>query len=154
MSIETAASSAFAPYGGSMTASRFRRIAGVLVFTVFGLLAVNAFLFGITLDGKEHPAVQCTRSTHLPESGGPFYENTEVTGERTFMPLGVNCTYDSPDDAIGPQTVQNANWPATVVWLGSTIITLYGASLAFRPRSIPETFPASTSKPPLGRGVS
>jgi hypothetical protein len=84
------------------------------------------------------------RARHLPEPGGPFYENTEVAGERTFMPLGVNCTYDSPDDAIGPQTVQNTNWPATAFWIGNSIIALYGASLAFRPRAIPRAFFGST----------
>jgi len=59
-----------------MRASRVRQVAGFLVFTVFGLLAISAFVFGVTLDGKEVPAIQCTRSTHLPASGGPFYENT------------------------------------------------------------------------------
>ena len=122
-----------------MTSSRFRRLLGLLVLTVFGLLTLGAFLAGITLDGKEVPAVQCTRSMHLPESGGPFNEGTRVTGERTIMPLGVNCTYDSPKDAIGPQTVQNSNWPATTVWVGGTVIALYGTSLAFRPRTNPET---------------
>lgn len=62
----------------------------------------------------------------------PVLREHVVTGERTFMPLGVTCTYDSPDDAIGPQTVQNPNWPATAFWVGSTIMALYGASLAFR----------------------
>jgi len=122
-----------------MTSSRFRRLLGLLVLTVFGLLALCAFLAGITLDGKEVPAVQRTRSMHLPKSGGPFNEGTRVTGERTIMPLGVNCTYDSPKDGIGPQTVQNSNWPATTVWVGGTVIALYGASLVFRPRTNPET---------------
>jgi hypothetical protein len=128
-----------------MTSSRFRRILGLLVLTVFGLLALGAFLVGITLDGKESPAVQCTRSRHLPESAGSFNEGTRVSGERTFMPLGVNCTYDIPNDAIGPQTVQNSNWPATMFWVGGTLIALYGASLTFRPRTNPETRPARDS---------
>ena len=129
-----------------MTSSRLRRLLGLLVFTVFGLLALGAFLTGITLDGRELPAVQCTRSMHLPESGGPFNEGTRVAGERTFMPLGVNCTYDSPRDAIGPQTVRNSNWTATTVWVGGAVIALCGASLAFRPRTNPETRPARDSK--------
>ena len=116
-----------------MTSSLIRRVVGFLVLTVFGLVAVAALLVGVTLDGKEQPAVQCTRSAYLPEEGGPFRENTEITGERTFLPLGVNCTYDSPDDAIGPQTVHNTNWSATAWWIGCTAIALYGASLAFRP---------------------
>lgn len=128
-----------------MTRSRFRRLLGLLVLTAFGLLALGAFLTGITLDGKEPPAVQCTRSMHLPASGGPFHEGTRITGERTFMPLGVNCTYDSLKDAIGPQTVQNSNWPATTIWVGGTVIALYGASMAFRPRTNPQTRSAENS---------
>ena len=85
-------------------ASGLRRTIGVLVLLIFSLLALASFLTGITLDGKEHPTIQCVHTTRLPETGGPFRENTEITGERTFLPLGVNCTYDSPDDAFGPQT--------------------------------------------------
>lgn len=117
-------------------AAILRRIVGVLALLIFSLLALGSFLNGITLDGKEHPSIQCVHSTRLPETGGPFRENTEITGERTFMPLGVNCTYDSPDDAFGPQTVRNTNWPATVIWIASTAAALYGATMAFRPRTI------------------
>jgi hypothetical protein len=62
-----------------------------------------------------------------------FYEDTVITGERTFMPLGVDCTYDSPDDAIGPQTVVNSNWPATVIWLASVVLAVCGAALLVNP---------------------
>ena len=117
-------------------ASGLRRTIGVLVLLIFSLLALASFLTGITLDGKEHPTIQCVHTTRLPETGGPFRENTEITGERTFLPLGVNCTYDSPDDAFGPQTVQNPNWPATVIWIASTAAAVYGASMAFRPRTM------------------
>ena len=116
-------------------AFRLRRIVGVLVLVFFSLLAISSFLSGITLDGKEHPSIQCLHAAPRPDAGGPFLENAEVSGVRTFLPLGVTCTYDSPDDAVGPQTVQNANWPATVIWMASSAAALYGGSLAFRSRT-------------------
>jgi hypothetical protein len=105
------------------------------MIVTFGFLAATSFLFGITLDGKEHPAIQCSHAAPRPEIGGPFYGNTVITGERTFMPLGVNCTYDSPNDAIGPQTVVNSNWPATVIWLPSAVLAVCGATLSVNPEA-------------------
>lgn len=105
------------------------------MLAIFGFFAVASFLTGITLDGKEDPAIQCSRGTPLPENGGPFYEGTIITGERTFLPLGVNCTFDAPDDSFGPQTVVNSNWPATLTWLTSTAIALCGVTLLANPQA-------------------
>jgi hypothetical protein len=122
-------------------ATRSRRILGLLLFVVFGFFAGTSFLLGITLDGKEAPAVQCGRSVPRPQAGGPFTEGTVITGERTFMPLGVNCTYDAPSDSFGPQTVVNENWPATVAWLVSSIVALFGATIMVAPRAPPKSRP-------------
>jgi hypothetical protein len=110
-----------------------RRLLGLVLALVFGALALSALLVGVTLDGKEAPAVQCTRSAPRPDAGGPYYESTLTTGERTWFPLGINCTYDSPDDAIGPQTVVNSNWPATFIWLASSAVTIFAMVLLLKP---------------------
>lgn len=105
------------------------------MFAIFGFLAAASFLSGITLDGKDDPAVQCSRSAARPGAGGPFLESTVITGERTLLPLGVNCTYDSPVDAIGPQTVVNSDWPATITWLGSAALAVLGAAVLATPQT-------------------
>jgi hypothetical protein len=91
------------------------RIAAWLV--VLALLAV-AFVAGIlafTIDGLGPPSSQCARAQQLPTVGGPYYENTTITGSPVWLPLGIACTYDSPDDAVGPQTVLHLRWGETVV---------------------------------------
>ena len=93
-----------------------------------------SFLTGITLAGLDPPAVQCTRNVPVPTEGGPFGMDTQITGERTFFPLGVNCTYDSPGDTFGPQTVVNSNWPATIYWIVSTGVALVGGVMVINPR--------------------
>jgi hypothetical protein len=110
-----------------------RRLLGLVLALVFGALALSAVVIGVTLDGKEAPAIQCTRSAPRPDAGGPYYESTVTTGERTWFPLGINCTYDSPDDAIGPQTVVNSNWLATFVWLASSGAAIFGMVLLLKP---------------------
>ncbi|KQP01848.1 hypothetical protein [Leifsonia sp. Leaf264] len=110
-----------------------RMLLGLVLVLVFGALALVSLAFGVTLDGKGDPAVQCTLSAPRPEVGGPYFESTITTGERTWFPLGVNCTYDSPDDEVGPQTVVNSNWTATGVCLASSILTLVGMKLLLRP---------------------
>lgn len=106
---------------------------GLSLIVIFGVLALSSVLVGVTLDGKESPAIQCTRSAPRPEIGGPYYESTITTGERTWFPLGVNCTYDSPDDDVGPQTVVNSNWPATFSFFASSAVAVLGAVLLRRP---------------------
>ena len=107
-----------------------RRLLGLALALVFGALALISVLFGVTLDGEEHPDIQCSRSAPRPAAGGP---STVTTGERTWFPLGVNCTYDSPDDYVGPQTVVNSNWPATFIWITSSGIAIFGAVLLLTP---------------------
>ena len=124
-----------------MIVTRSRRILGLFFFVIFGFFAGTSFLLGITLDGKETPAIQCSRSAPRPQAGGPFTEGTVITGERTFMPLGVNCTYDAPADSFGPKTVVNSNWPATFAWLASSIVALSGATILVAPRAFPKRRP-------------
>jgi len=124
-----------------MTATRSRRILGLLLFVVFGFFAGTSFAFGITLDGKESPAIQCGHAAPRPQAGGPFTEGTVITGERTFMPLGVNCTYDTPTDSFGPQTVVNSNWTATGAWLASSTIAVFGATISVALQASPRRRP-------------
>jgi hypothetical protein len=104
---------------------RLRRVLAAGVLTVSVFYAGAAFLTGITLDGMDAPAVQCTRNAPVPEHGGPYTEATVVTGARTFLPLGVNCGYDAPGDGYGPQTVVNSNWGATFFWIGCIVVAIY-----------------------------
>ncbi|MBF4635065.1 hypothetical protein ITJ38_11680 [Agreia pratensis] len=104
----------------------WRVLFGLALVVFFGATALAAVAFGVTLDGRESPAIQCTKSAPRPEVGGPYLESTVVTGERTWLPLGVDCTYDSPDDEVGPQTVTNSNWVATVMAVACSALAVYG----------------------------
>jgi hypothetical protein len=119
-----------------------------MLVVLFGALALLSLAGGLTLDGKEAPAIQCTRSAPRPEIGGPYYESSTTNGERTWFPLGVNCTYDSPDDDVGPQTVINSNWPATFMWLASSLLAIFGIVLLVKPTS---TKPDPRSSPDAER---
>lgn len=103
---------------------RRRRVLASVVLAVSVFYAGNAFLTGITLDGIDPPATQCSQAGERPELGGPYTEATVVAGERTFLPLGVTCSYDAPGDGLGPQTVANSKWGATFFWIGCTIVAL------------------------------
>lgn len=111
-----------------------RRLVGVALVLVFGLFGLMALATGVTLDGKEAPGMQCSSGIGpRPSVGGPYYEQTKVTGERTWFPLGMACTYDAPDDGVGPQTVITAHWVPTVIWIGSSILVVLGLVLLVRP---------------------
>lgn len=86
-------------------------------FVVFGLIALAAVAVGMNIDGHSDPSTQCWRSTEVPKIGGPYFESSIVTGARIFFPLGIICTYDSPDDAVGQQSVQHSQWLPTGVAL-------------------------------------
>lgn len=117
-----------------MTRSWRRRLVGVILCAVFGFFALTSFATGVTLDGIDAPAAQCLRNAPRAAEGGPFYENSRVTGKRTFLPLGINCTYESRTDSYGPQTMVNSNWPATIAWITCTVIALFGAILLVNPK--------------------
>ena len=110
------------------------RLLGLALVLIFGLVGLIAIGTGVTLDGKESPAMQCTSGVGpRPSVGGPYYEQTKVTGERTWFPFGMACTYDAPDDGVGPQTVITAHWVQTVMWIGSSILVVFGLVLLVRP---------------------
>jgi hypothetical protein len=86
-------------------------------FVLFGVIALFAVAVGVNIDGHADPATQCMRNSDVPKIGGPYFESTIVTGTRTFFPLGISCSYDSPDDTVGPQNVWHAQWLPTGVAL-------------------------------------
>lgn len=75
-------------------------------------LTLSSIALGWSFDGADPPDSQCLRGP-APDAGGPFYEATRVTGEVSFLPLGVHCTYDVDGDNFGPQTIHHYNGPAT-----------------------------------------
>ena len=106
------------------------RVAGWLV--VLPLLAV-AFVAGIlafTIDGLGPPSSQCARATELPTVGGPYFENTTITGSPVWLPLGLACTYDSPDDSVGPQTVLHLQWGESAVVVASLGLAVVAGGFA------------------------
>lgn len=64
--------------------------------------------------------------------GGPFPEPVRITGGPTFLPLGVNCTYDAVGDDIGPQTIHHHDFPATVGLIASVFAFGGGALILVR----------------------
>lgn len=106
----------------------------ILIFALLGF-SLLLITFGWIQDGWELPSTQCW-GLPKPESGGPFYESTRVTGARTFFPLGIDCTYDVDGDDYGPQTVHNYNAvPSALLALSVLGAVLVGASLRRRSRS-------------------
>lgn len=99
---------------------------------ILGLLLIG---FGWIHDGWAPPATQCLHGP-VPELGGPFYEQTEVTGERSYFPLGVLCTYDVPGDDYGPQTVHNYKLVPTALLVASGL-GIPGGALLVRGRPKP-----------------
>ncbi|MCU1523479.1 MAG: hypothetical protein JWO18_373 [Microbacteriaceae bacterium] len=97
-----------------------------VLFAVIGLVS---FFAGTTIGGHIPPSSQCSLSADVPDKGGPYYENTTVTGAVTYFPLGIVCTYDSPDDSIGPQTVAHRNWGETIVSFVSLVGVVLGIVL-------------------------
>lgn len=95
-------------------------------------LGVGLFWFhsGTTLGGLDPPSSQCAASVDVPTEGGPYYEDATVTGAATYFPLGMICIYDSPNDSVGPQTVDHQNWVETVVCLISVLGLGWGFWLA------------------------
>ena len=91
------------------------------------------FIGGIAVFGKDSVSDGCATSVQ-PSVGGPYYENTEtLVAERTVLPLGAVCVINSPDDAVGPQTVRLHSWPLTIGWLVSAAAALVGLGLLIRP---------------------
>ena len=108
-----------------------KRTAGVMIIVFSLAILAWSALFGTNIDGRDPPSSQCSRSTP-PDQGGPFYEQTKVEGYRTYLPLGMVCTYDVDGDAFGPQDVVHQNWPATVIAVISLGLVGFGVSLFFK----------------------
>ncbi|WP_368498793.1 hypothetical protein [Herbiconiux sp. A18JL235] len=96
--------------------ARGHRVVGWLFIVVFGIVVVLMLLLGRVHNGWAPAEVQCYHGP-FPTVGGPYYENTEVSGGVSLFPLGIDCTYDSPDDAIGPQTVHNYQLGPTILFV-------------------------------------
>lgn len=109
-----------------------RRVVGVALAVSFLAVAMISIVFGITMDGRDDLSTQCQRSSALPTAGGPYLEDTAVSGSPTFTPLGVACTYDSPNDSFGPQTIAHPDWPATVTGGTAFVLAIISAVVAIR----------------------
>lgn len=114
---------------GMVSGTTRRGLGWMLVILCLGT-GLFWFHAGTSLGGLEPASSQCSTAptADRPTKGGPYYENTTVTGWVTYFPLAIVCTYDSPDDSIGPQTVHNQNWAETVVCL----LSLLGVGLGVR----------------------
>ncbi len=91
------------------------RTVGLVVLIASLILGAGAVALGLVVDGIGYPQLQCSNASERPTAGGPYDEGTTITGQYSFVPLGIICEYDSHSDDIGPQTVVHADWPATIV---------------------------------------
>ncbi|MFB2581354.1 hypothetical protein ACEXQD_08885 [Herbiconiux sp. P15] len=109
----------------------FQRTVGWVAIALFAVVAALLLAVGWVHDGWAPPDAQCI-SGPSPDRGGPFYENTEVSGRVSLFPLGVDCTYDVPGDGFGPQTVHNYNAAPTITLVLSTLGLAAGVLLVVR----------------------
>jgi hypothetical protein len=99
------------------------------------VLSVSAAI-GLNPGGRHSPDVQCTQLSR-PLVGGPYYEDSTVVSQRKLVPLGLACTYDSPRDSVGPQTVEHTSLAATVVSGAAALATIVCFVLILRARHGP-----------------
>ncbi|WP_306896162.1 hypothetical protein [Agromyces albus] len=104
-------------------------------------IAVLTLATGWIHDGWNVPTIQCL-SAPYPASGGPFHEGTDVSGHATLFPLGLDCTYDVPGDAFGPQTIHNYRFDSTLVLVVSLSAVVGGALLIRRARRVEQEIKA------------
>jgi hypothetical protein len=107
------------------------RIIGWIVVVLFSLVALMLLAVGWVHDGWAPPGIQCISGPY-PDMGGPFYETTEISGTRTWFPLGVDCTYDVAGDGFGPQTVHNYYVPSSITLVVSLLAVAAGAWMIVR----------------------
>lgn len=93
-------------------------------------VALLSFAIGHIVDGWDSPDIQCSHLLVTPPI--PIEMNGE-DGSWSVFPLGVACTFDEPGDGVPPQTVIHANWPATILWVLSSLGVLLGLVLAIAP---------------------
>ena len=68
------------------------------------------------MNGWDPLGIQCIYVDDQPRVGGPYLEDSKISGNWTQFPFGIDCTYDSPTDDFGPQTVSHPDWPATITF--------------------------------------
>lgn len=111
-----------------------------LVSRLLSAFSVIAFLIlalgsSAMVIGKDPAEIQCLYTWEFPAVGGPYDEQTRIKGEFTYFPLGMVCSYDAPDDAVGPQEVSHPNWLATVVVAFSLLMAARSAVLVAKPEA-------------------
>ncbi len=112
---------------------RAHRVVGWVVIAFCAVVAIVMINVGWIIDGIGSPDSQCI-SAPVPELGGPFTESTRMSGQRSILPLGVDCTYDVDGDAFGPQIVHNYRVGPNVVFLVSLLGIAAGALVLVRGR--------------------
>ena len=112
-----------------------RVLGGCLIVSSLILLGV-VWVFGANVSGFRPPDTQCFQSQDRPERGGPFLENTVIRGQAAHFPPGVLCTFDSPDDRVGPQQIRLVNNVGLLVGLLGVggVATGIGLTIASRGR--------------------
>lgn len=118
-----------------MTPRLVSRLLSAISVIAFSILGLGSFLWGITLDGWNAPEIQCSYALERPAAGGPYYERTRIQGDYTFLPLGMDCSYDAPDDDVGPQEVSHPNWLATIIAAFSLLMAARSAVLVVKPEA-------------------
>lgn len=121
--------------------SRRVGVLGWIAIIVFVPIAIVTFATGWIHDGWQAETLQCLIGPY-PTTGGPFHESTIITGQATFLPLGLDCTYDAPGDGFGPQTVHNYRFDSTLVLVISLFAVVRGALLIRRARRIEQAVAA------------
>lgn len=105
--------------------------AGILVSLA---ILAGSLVVGVNPGGRHAPNVQCLLMPS-PVVGGPYYEDSSVRSDPTFVPLGLSCSWDSPDDSVGPQTIWHPSIVANVVAVIALLaIVAFGAILLLGPR--------------------
>lgn len=90
------------------------RAEALIVLLICLVVAGGAFIVGTNPGGRHSPLGQCL-SLAPPTEGGPYLENSAVSARPHLLPLGLDCWWNSPDDALGAQLITHEQWPATIV---------------------------------------
>lgn len=100
------------------------------------LVLCVAAAIGLNPGGRHSPDSQCAQLAP-PSTGGPYYEDSTVVSRRKLVPLGLDCTYDSPRDSVGPQTVEHTSTTANAVSGAAALATIVCLVLIVRARHDP-----------------
>jgi len=108
--------------------SRAKALVVVLVCLV---IAGGAVLVGTNPGGRHSALGQCLYMS-TPPVGGPYFEDSSVVAKQRLVPLGLDCWWDSPRDAVGPQVAPHRSWAATAVLTLSAVVGVGAAVVALR----------------------